>query len=167
MPTVARVPHPLAVLVVDDSQDTATSMAELLGLFGHVVQVAFDGEEALRVAAETPPDVVLLDLLMPRLDGCTVANQIRARCEGAGKRPLLIAVTGCGTDADRSRTTEAGFDLHLVKPVDPGVIVGVLERFRRLVAPTTPAAEVDPPAEDPPDSSGPVTDSKRLVFAFS
>jgi CheY-like chemotaxis protein len=167
MPTAARVPHPLTVLVVDDSQDTANSMAELLGLYGHVVRVAFDGEEALRVAAETLPDVVLLDLLMPRMDGYGVAKQIRERGEGVGKRPLLVAVTGYSSDADRLRTAEAGFDLHLVKPVDPGVIVGVLERFRRLIAPTIPAADLEPPPEDPPDPSGPTSDAKRVAFALS
>src|SRR5262249_18746503 len=103
------------------------------------------------VAAEVP-DVVLLDLRMPGLNGCEVAKRIRARCAGSGKQPLLVAVTGCGTDADRIRTSESGFDLHMVKPVDPAVLVGVMERFRRLLAPTIPAAEVKLPPEEPPEA---------------
>jgi CheY-like chemotaxis protein len=153
MSTPNRVPHPLAVLVVDDSADTVDSLAELLSLYGHRVCVAFDGEQALQRVGVEVPDVVLLDIRMPGLDGCEVAKLIRARGTSAGKQPLLIAITGCGTDDDRFRTSAAGFDLHMVKPVDPAVLVGVMERFRRLLAPTTPAAEIEPHAEDPPDDA--------------
>jgi CheY-like chemotaxis protein len=138
-------------LVVDDSADTADSLAELLKFHGHNVRVAFDGAGALQCVGAEVPDVVFLDIRMPDLDGCEVAQQIRARCAGAGKQPLLVAVTGCGTEADRARSNAAGFDLHLVKPVEPGVLVGLTERFRRLLAPPIPAEELESPPEEPPD----------------
>jgi DNA-binding response OmpR family regulator len=142
------------VLVVDDSSDTADSLAELLNFHGHAVRVAFDGAGALRSVAAAVPDIVFLDIRLPDLDGCEVAERIRKLCAGGGKQPLLVAVTGCGTEADRLRSAGAGFDLHLVKPVAPGVLVGLTERFRRLLAPSIPADELDPPAEDePPDRS--------------
>jgi CheY-like chemotaxis protein len=149
-----RTRHSLAVLVVDDSVDTADSLAELLRLHGHATRVAFDGESALQSVAAAVPDVVFLDILMPPgPDGCEIAEQIRAYCTGYKKQPLLIAVTGCGTEADRFRSAGSGFDLHLVKPVDPAVLVGLAERFRRLLAPSVPADELDPPSEEPPDET--------------
>jgi CheY-like chemotaxis protein len=151
MDKTAGRPHPLAVLVVDDSPDAANSMAELLSLHGHCAAVALGGGEALARLEECVPDVVLLDLRMPGMDGYAVVERIRERCAGGGKRPLLVAVTGCGTEADRARSARVGFDLHLVKPVDPAVLVGMMERFRQLLAPPIPAEELDPPEDDPPD----------------
>jgi CheY-like chemotaxis protein len=145
------VPRPLAVLIVDDLADAADSLAEILSFHGHAARVALDGADALRQAAAEPPDVVLLDIRMPRMDGCEVARLIRARCAAGEKRPLLVAVTGCGTEADRLHSTGAGFDLHLVKPVDPALLVGVLERYRRLLAPPVAAAEIDTPPEEASD----------------
>jgi CheY-like chemotaxis protein len=137
------MPYPLSVLVVDDSIDCAESLAELLRMYGHTARVAFDGEAALQSVADDPPDVVFLDILMPPgPDGCEVARRVRVQCAGRGKQPLLIAVTGCGTDADRLRSAGAGFDLHLVKPVDPAALVGMTERFRRLLAPPIPVGEL-------------------------
>lgn len=145
--------HPLAVLVVDDSPDAANSLAELLSLHGHAVTVALGGEAALARLAEQVPDVVLLDIRMPGMDGYRVAELIKERCAAAGKRPLLVAVTGCGSEADRARSTRAGFDLHMVKPVDPAVLVGMMERFRHLLAPPIPAENLDLPEDDPPDGA--------------
>ena len=133
---------PLSILVVDDYPDAAETQAELLGLMGHVTRVAFGGADALRCAELERFDVVLLDLRMPGTDGFAVARAIRARCAGAGPQPLIVAVTGCGTEKDRLRSAEAGFDLHLVKPVDPAVLAGVLEGFRRVPAPPAPAVEI-------------------------
>jgi CheY-like chemotaxis protein len=149
--TTDRSRHPLATLVVDDSSDTADTLAELLRLHGHAVAVACDGSGALRAVDVGVPDVIFLDLRMPGMDGFEVAERIRARCAG-GKQPFLIAVTGCGTEADRLRSAQAGFDLHLVKPADPAVIVGMMERFRRLLAPSIPAGEFERLPEDPPDA---------------
>jgi CheY-like chemotaxis protein len=155
MSTQHPSPHPLTVLVVDDSADTVESVAELLTLRHHAVRTALDGESALRSVAADPPDVVLLDIWMPGLDGWAVARLIRERCAGAGKCPLLVAVTGSGSDAARLRSVEAGFDLHMVKPVDPAFLLGLMERFRQILAPSIPADELGLLREDPPHA-GPV-----------
>ena len=142
--------HPLSVLVVDDFADTAESEVELLSLQGHVVRVALNGEDALRCVDAERPDVVLLDIRMPGLNGHDVARLIRERCTEKGKQPIIVAVTGCDRETDRLQSAESGFDLHLVKPVDPALLVGLLERFRRLLAPPIPAPELDTPPEEPP-----------------
>ncbi|MBX9584406.1 MAG: response regulator [Gemmataceae bacterium] len=123
----------LSVLVVEDCPDTAASMVELLRLTGYDAAAAASGPAALELADGVPPDVALIDLWLPGMDGCEVARRLRDRCPR--KRPLLVAVTGCGTDADRRRTALAGFDLHLTKPVDPDLLFRVLGRFARLLAP--------------------------------
>jgi CheY-like chemotaxis protein len=105
------------ILVVDDNQDGADLMAILLKLQGHAVEVAHDGVSALKSAAAFDPDVVLLDIGLPGLDGYAVATQLR---DTATRRPpCLIAMTGYGTDEDRQRTQAAGFDHHIVKPIEP------------------------------------------------
>jgi two-component system OmpR family response regulator len=119
-------PPGLRVLVVEDHADTADSLALLLTLFGHEVRVARDGPTALEMARAFPPDVVLLDIGLPGIDGWQVAERLRQ--QSGQKRPLLIAVTGYGQDADHRRSQEAGIDLHLLKPVDP-------DQLRRLLAP--------------------------------
>jgi signal transduction histidine kinase len=106
---------PRRILVVDDNADAAEALALLLRLSGHEVETAFDGLEALRVAPAFSPEIVLLDLGMPRLDGYDTARSIRA--EPWGKDVTLIAVTGWGQSKDRDRTLEAGFNAHLVKPI--------------------------------------------------
>jgi CheY-like chemotaxis protein len=116
--------RPLSVLVVDDDPDTATACADMLALKGFDTRVALSGAEALAAA---PADVAVVDLFMPGVDGCELARRLRER---PGRRPLLIAVSGCAADDTRRRATDAGFDLHVVKPVEPGV----LRRFERLVA---------------------------------
>ena len=103
------------VLVVDDNRDAAESLAELLGLEGHDVRTAHDGEAGVSAAAEFRPDVILMDLGMPGVDGFEAARRIRA--EPGGAQPVLVALTGWGSDNDRQRTHDAGFDCHLVKPV--------------------------------------------------
>jgi DNA-binding response OmpR family regulator len=125
--------EPLSVLVVDDNRDGAETLALLLQMSGYRVAVAADGEAALESAALAPPDVVILDLLLPRLTGWDVAVRLRER--SAGKRPLFIAVSGCGQEADYRRSAEAGIDLHLLKPIDPPELMAVLARFSRLIAP--------------------------------
>jgi len=107
---------PSRVLVVDDSVDSAETLGELLRIWGHDVSIAHDGEEALRQAREIRPDVVLLDIGLPGMDGYAVAGQLRA--EGLAGR-LLVAISGYSGIEDRERMKEAGFDGHLVKPVEP------------------------------------------------
>jgi PAS domain S-box-containing protein len=112
------------ILVVDDNADSADSLALLLRLSGHEVATAFDGGAAVSMAASFAPDVILLDLGLPVLNGYEAAERIRS-AQGA-RRPLLIALTGWGQEDDRRRSREAGFDCHLVKPVDPLELIGLL-----------------------------------------
>lgn len=116
------------VLVVDDNVDSAESMALLLSLDGHDVRTAFDGPGALAVAAEFQPEAVLLDIGLPGMDGYEVAKQMRG-LPGLQKA-LMIAVTGYGQADDRARSKAAGFDHHLVKPVDPEILSALLATLR-------------------------------------
>jgi two-component system CheB/CheR fusion protein len=108
------------VLVVDDNVDAAESLATLLAIDGHHVRVAYSGPEAVEVARVFAPDVVLLDLGLPGMDGCAVACALRA--DPTLRGACLIAVSGYGQEQDRRRSREAGFDHHLVKPVAPDVL---------------------------------------------
>jgi PAS domain S-box-containing protein len=121
VPAPAR---PLRVLVVDDNEDTAEMMSLLLGLNGHEVQVAHTGPSALEVAAAHRPDVIVLDIGLPGLDGYQVAQRLRQ--DPAFQDVMLIAASGYGQEADRRRSWEAGFDHHLVKPVDPDEVQRLL-----------------------------------------
>jgi signal transduction histidine kinase len=103
------------ILVVDDNQDAAISLAALLRLSGHEVQVSYDGESALRLSSAMLPDVILLDLGMPGMSGYEVARRLRR--SAAAKLPRIIALSGYGADADRLESRRAGFDHHLTKPV--------------------------------------------------
>jgi two-component system CheB/CheR fusion protein len=117
--------RPSRLLIVDDNQDSARSQAKMLRLLGHEVEVAFEGGEALRQVAAFRPDVVLLDLGLPGIDGYEVARRIRAMPEG--REVLLVAQTGWGQDEDRRRTAAAGFDAHLVKPVELDALLRLLD----------------------------------------
>jgi CheY-like chemotaxis protein len=121
----------MRVLVVEDDKDTATSLSMLLRLCGYEVRVAADGPSALRAVQANPPDVVLLDIGLPKMSGWQVARQIHEQC--VWKRPLIIAITGYGMDRDRLRSQQAGIDLHFVKPVDPEQLKRVLDRFQSIV----------------------------------
>jgi CheY-like chemotaxis protein len=115
IPTPRR--RAVRVLMVDDYPDNGESMAVLLRLYGHEVEVALGGPAALRTARAQQPDAVLLDISMPGMDGYQVARRLRAMF---WDRPvLLVAITAHGFEEDRRRCEEAGFDLHLVKPADP------------------------------------------------
>jgi CheY-like chemotaxis protein len=106
---------PQRILVADDNHDAAEALSLQLQLAGHEVRTAHDGVEALAIADTFEPDIVLLDLGMPKMDGYEVARQVRTRPHG--RRVKLIALTGWGQQQDRDRTSAAGFDAHLVKPV--------------------------------------------------
>jgi PAS domain S-box-containing protein len=112
------------VLVVDDLADSADSLAMLLRVMGHEAHTAYDGATALRTAAKLLPDVVLLDLGMPNLNGYDTCRALRDQPWGRAIR--VVALTGWGQDEDRRRTAEAGFDHHLVKPVEPSALMSVL-----------------------------------------
>ena len=122
------------VLVVDDNVDAAEMLAALLNLYGHQVCTAHDGPDALRMAREHLPDVILLDIGLPGLNGYQVASQLRTEPEFA--ETLLIAVTGFGQAQDQERSRQAGFDIHLVKPVQPQVIRDVLQNGANRLART-------------------------------
>jgi PAS domain S-box-containing protein len=117
------------ILVVDDVRDSADSLATLLRLFGNDVRTAYEGRQALAVAAAYRPDLVLLDLGLPGMNGYEVARQLRA-LPAQGER-ILVALTGFGTEEDRRQTRDAGFDYHLVKPVD-------LEALQHLLSSLAP-----------------------------
>jgi len=112
--------------VADDNIDSAESLAALLTLAGHSVFVAHDGAAAVRLTRALRPTIVVLDLGMPIVDGFEAARQIRADAGGAD--PVLIALSGFGQAGDRQRSKQAGFDLHLIKPVDPGEIESLLSQ---------------------------------------
>ncbi len=122
------------ILIVDDNRDSADSLAMLLNMLGHEVRTAYDGEDGLHVAEQFSPDIILLDIGLPRLSGLETARRLR---DDLGLRgTLLIAMTGYGQDEDKRRSQEAGFNAHLVKPVDFGELQRMVERFNREPVPS-------------------------------
>jgi len=113
----------MRLLVVDDLKDAADSLAALLEMLGHEVHVAYDGERGVAAARRLKPDVVFLDLGMPKVNGYEACRMIRREF---GNDIFVVALTGWGQDEDRKRSAVAGFDRHLVKPVDPGAVVTML-----------------------------------------
>ena len=125
-------PPSLRILVVDDNRDAADSLAMLLRTSGNDIRTAYDGAEAVQVANDFEPEVVLLDIGLPNMDGHEVAQRIRQ--EPWARRTCLIAVTGWSDEADRARSRAAGFDHHLVKPLDTShlaQLLGSVERSTR------------------------------------
>lgn len=122
--TTAAPPSGLRVLVVDDNRDAAFSLSMLLEIVGNTVATAHDGEAAVKVACEFRPDLVLLDIGLPKLNGYEAARAIRR--EPWGRNVLLIAMTGWGQHEDMQKSAAAGFDHHLVKPVDPKALMKLL-----------------------------------------
>jgi CheY-like chemotaxis protein len=115
----------LKVLVADDNVDLATSLADLLGALGHEVRIVHDGHAAIEAALADPPDVALFDIGMPAVSGYDLARRLRA--EPSTRELVMVAITGWGQDADRRRAREAGFDRHLVKPVEPEELIALLD----------------------------------------
>jgi PAS domain S-box-containing protein len=122
------------VLVVDDNRDSAETLAAVLVTLGHDAHVAYDGPSAIAAAADCHPDVVLLDIGLPGMNGYEVAKRLRESADA--QRISLIAITGYGQEEDRRRTRDAGFVHHLIKPVDPGALETILES---IPAPAAPA----------------------------
>jgi CheY-like chemotaxis protein/nitrogen-specific signal transduction histidine kinase len=117
-------PPPHRLLVVDDNVDAAQTLAAMLALHGQDVRTAFSGYEALQVAEAWRPDVAVLDIGMPGLNGYELCQRLREQSHG--RPPLLIACTGWGQEADRERAHAAGFDFHLVKPIEPATLLRLL-----------------------------------------
>jgi CheY-like chemotaxis protein len=124
-PPCAPLPaQPQRILVVDDNRDSAKSLAMLLKLIGNETFVAHDGVEALEVAEHMRPDVVLLDIGLPKMNGRDVCRVMRSK--SWGYKISIVAMTGWGQEGDRRKSTDAGFDHHLVKPVGLAVLASVL-----------------------------------------
>lgn len=122
----APVPEGHRILVVDDNEDAAELLALSLSESGYVTRVAHDGPAALRVAEDFAPEVALLDIGLPVMDGYELARRLRA----PGTPPIrLIAITGYGQESDRAASRKAGFDAHLVKPVNPGDLEAIVQRM--------------------------------------
>jgi CheY-like chemotaxis protein len=115
---------PHRVLVVDDNADAAESLGMLLEVRGNAVRIAYDGLEALEAADAFDPDIVLLDIGMPKMSGYEVARRLRAE---RGDSVLIVAITGWGQEEDRRRAREAGFDHHFTKPVDYEALIELIE----------------------------------------
>jgi CheY-like chemotaxis protein len=111
------------VLLADDNQDFTASFALMLRGMGHDVIEAHDGVEALRAAGSVLPEIAFLDIGLPKMNGYDLARSLRANPET--RAAVLVAVTGWGQDEDRQRAADAGFDLHLVKPVEPSQIESI------------------------------------------
>jgi PAS domain S-box-containing protein len=115
---------PRRILIIDDNRDAAESLGELLTLIGHETRLAHDGETGLQVVEDFRPELVLLDLGMPRMDGFETCRQLRAQPWGRGIH--IVALSGWGQDEDRRKTRAAGFDAHLVKPVDVDALMALI-----------------------------------------
>jgi len=120
----ARTTRQRRVLLVDDNEDSAEMLGELVAELGHVARVAFDGPGALAIAGEFAPDIAVLDIGLPVMDGYEVAARLRERL--ATRCPRLVALSGYGQDKDKARSLEAGFSLHLTKPIDAKELAAVL-----------------------------------------
>lgn len=121
-----------SILLADDNSDAADALAELLRISGHTVHVAHDGVDALQVALNTRPAVLVLDIGMPGLNGYEVATQVRLQSWGTS--PLLVAATGWGREGDREKAGDAGFDVHLTKPFDPEQLLELIRAHSGQVA---------------------------------
>ncbi len=120
------------ILVIDDNRDAAESLGMLLQHDGHDVEIAFGAEEGLRLARDHRPEVILCDIGLPVMDGYQVIRQIRA--DKGLARAYVMALTGYGREEDQKRSREAGFDLHLTKPIDRATLTAALEKAKRRVA---------------------------------
>ncbi len=118
--------HPLRVLVVNDYRDNVESMAMLLRLYGYQVDTALGGAAALEIARHQRPNVVLLDISMPGIDGYEVARQLRSLFQ---HKITIIALTAYGSEDERKRSQNAGFDRHFIKPVDPAEVEQLLRKL--------------------------------------
>lgn len=115
---------PIKVLVVDDDRDSVEMLKILLDMNGGATHVAYDGVEAVKLAEELRPEVILLDIGLPKIDGYEACRRIREHAWG--RHMIVVALTGRGLDDDRAMSQRSGFDMHLVKPVEPELLLTVL-----------------------------------------
>lgn len=121
-------PAPLQLLVVDDNRDAADAMVMAAQVLGHEAVAVYDGAAALSLLETFRPDLMILDLSMPGMDGYALATAIRSRPEFRGT--LLVALSGFGADADRQRSLQSGFDLHTLKPMEIDTLEQLLQRVQ-------------------------------------
>jgi CheY-like chemotaxis protein len=121
LPPPRHASHGKRILVVDDNLDAGSALAELLKVLGHEAYLAHDGADALRKAARLNPEIALIDIGLPEMDGYELAARLRQQ-SAPGHAPLMVAVTGYGMESDRERSARAGFSAHLVKPLDLATI---------------------------------------------
>jgi DNA-binding response OmpR family regulator len=123
---VEQVPADVSrwILIVEDNVDAGESLQMLMAMGGYDVRLAQDGESALKIAKEFGPEVVVLDLGLPNMDGYEVVQRLRAHASAV--RPVVVALTGYGQPEDRRRTQEAGFDNHLLKPLAPEELMAIV-----------------------------------------
>ena len=137
----ARAPHrPVRILIVDDNADLALGLARLLKQAGHVVKAANDGPSAIESARAFSPEAVLLDLGLPAMDGFEVASHLRSQLGSSSV--ILVAISGYGQEEDRRRSLEAGFNFHLVKPIDLDALHQIIDRISRSSPPARPKLNV-------------------------
>ena len=138
-------PNPVTqrrVLVVDDNKDAAKMLGMVVRMLGNEVRTAGDGQEALEVAAEFLPELVIMDIGMPVMNGYEAAKIFRQK--PWGQSMVIVALTGWGKDEDRNRTREAGFDYHLVKPIEPAALQKLLDSHRTISRPAEVPSPVPP-----------------------
>lgn len=119
-----RAAAPVKVLVVDDDRDSVEMLKILLDMNGGATHVAYDGAEAVKLAEALRPEIILLDIGLPKIDGYEACRRIRQ--QDWGRHMLVVALTGRGHDDDRAMSQRSGFDMHLVKPVEPELLLTVL-----------------------------------------
>lgn len=134
-PALKPLKRGFRILVVDDNPDAALSLAMMLSIMGHETRTAHDGESAVEAAESFLPEVVLLDIGLPKLNGYEVAQRIRQHAWGASM--FLIAVTGWGQDEDRQRASEVGLNVHMVKPVEAAALERLLAELAETRGPET------------------------------
>ncbi|HZW29296.1 MAG TPA: response regulator [Isosphaeraceae bacterium] len=149
-------PPAARILIVEDDKDTAESLALLLRLFGHETEVARTGPQAITIAQRQRPDYVILDIGLPGMDGYQVAQELKQA--GPCKEAVIIAVTGYGQNEDRQRSSAAGIDFHLIKPVDHGVLLALMARSDGRSPPPTPRRHSHEPSADGPGKTAPESD---------
>ena len=136
------VSKPLRIVVVDDSHDAADSTAEMLSLMGYEIAVAYSGQEALQHCSKFSPDMMLIDIGMPEMNGNQLAELIRGH-EGC-RETFLIAISGYHDENHKQLSKKAGFDLYLIKPVDPRELLATLEAQSKRVRQHGTRAEPGP-----------------------